>query len=198
MLEQEIEGVSRRIAERFGRPYAEFRVGVRKQATLPGGAVSLGLAGTAPGLVVEVEGTLVVVLPGPPGELRRLWARALETTRFAPFLATHQSARQARAPVLRRQRVGRRAALADAGGEGEGVEATICARELEIEVDMLVALGGGGRADELVSALRRELGTSLFAEDRRPVEEHVLELCREDSLMLATAESCTGGLVGAR
>jgi competence/damage-inducible protein CinA-like protein len=198
VLEQEIEGVSRRIAERFGRPYAEFHVGVRKQATLPSGAVSLGLAGTAPGLVVEVDGTLVVVLPGPPGELRRLWARALETDEVRAVLArTSPPGRR----VLRFYGVSESAvarALADAGGEGEGVEVTICARELEIEVDMLVAPGGGGRADELVSALRRELGTSLFSEDRRPVEEHVLELCREDSLLLATAESCTGGLVGAR
>ncbi|HSI97346.1 MAG TPA: competence/damage-inducible protein A, partial [Gaiellaceae bacterium] len=78
-LEREIEAVSRMIAERLRRPYADFTTGVRKQATLPEGAVSLGLAGTAPGMVLETNGCVVVVLPGPPRELRRLWPRALVT-----------------------------------------------------------------------------------------------------------------------
>ncbi len=76
-LESEIEGVSRRIAERLRRPYVDFAAGVRKQATLPEGALVLGLAGTAPGLVLAGENGPVVVLPGPPAELRRLWSRAL-------------------------------------------------------------------------------------------------------------------------
>ena len=45
-----------------------------KQATVPEGADVLGLAGTAPGLVVEASGTPVIVLPGPPPELPRLAA----------------------------------------------------------------------------------------------------------------------------
>jgi len=76
-LNGEIEGISRRFADRLGRPYVDFEAGVRKQATIPDGALSLGLAGTAPGLVLEAAGAVVVVLPGPPAELRRLWAEAL-------------------------------------------------------------------------------------------------------------------------
>src|SRR5947207_11053194 len=72
-LEREIGAVSRRIAERLHRPYADFAAGVSKQATLPAGAASLGLAGTAPGSVLETDGAVVVVLPGPPAELQRLW-----------------------------------------------------------------------------------------------------------------------------
>jgi nicotinamide-nucleotide amidase len=76
-LEREIEAVSRMVAERLHRPYAEFEAGVTKQATLPYGALSLGLAGTAPGVVLESEERVVVALPGPPRELQRLWPRAL-------------------------------------------------------------------------------------------------------------------------
>src|SRR5439155_7707896 len=76
-LEREIEAISRMISERLGRPYAEFATGVRKQATLPEGGVSLGLAGTAPGVVLDLGGCVVVSLPGPPRELRRLWPRAV-------------------------------------------------------------------------------------------------------------------------
>ncbi|MGH3111684.1 MAG: competence/damage-inducible protein A, partial [Gaiellaceae bacterium] len=95
-LEVEIEAVSRLVAERLGRPYTEFETGVRKQATLPDGAVSLGLAGTAPGLVLETdEGHAVVVLPGPPRELRRLWPRAVESEAVRRVVA--------RAPALGRR-----------------------------------------------------------------------------------------------
>src|SRR2546430_2717851 len=77
-LEEEIESISRAVAERLRRPYADFASGVTKQATRPATAVSIGLAGTAPGLVFRAPtGCVVVVLPGPPGELRRLWPKAL-------------------------------------------------------------------------------------------------------------------------
>src|SRR5207302_480151 len=70
--------------------YVDFEAGVRKQATIPEGAISLGLAGTAPGLVLESRDCVVVVLPGPPAELRRLWGRALETEPVSRVLARAQ------------------------------------------------------------------------------------------------------------
>jgi competence/damage-inducible protein CinA-like protein len=197
-LKQEIGAVSRMVAERLRRPYSEFETGVRKQATLPDGAVSLGLAGTAPGLVLEVGSCAVVVLPGPPRELRRLWPRALETDIVRGVLE--------RTPALRRQVLrffgmpesAVAKALADAGGDGDGVEATICAREFEIHVDLVVEPGGEERAEQVAAALRASLGRHLFAEDGRTIPEIVLDLCRARGLTLATAESCTGGLVSAR
>ena len=90
-------------------------------------------------------------------------------------------------------------ALADAGGDGDGVEATICARDFEIHVDLVVEPGAEARADERSSGARRSRSSAyLFSRDERPVEELVLDLCRERGLTLATAESCTGGMVAAR
>ncbi|MGH3105059.1 MAG: molybdopterin-binding protein, partial [Gaiellaceae bacterium] len=86
-LEREIGDFSRLLAKRLRRPFADFEAGVRKQASLPEGAVSLGLAGTAPGMLLEHDGTVVVVLPGPPRELQRLWPHALETQPFRALLA---------------------------------------------------------------------------------------------------------------
>jgi nicotinamide-nucleotide amidase len=197
-LESEIGAVSRSIAERLRRPYADFQVGVRKQATLPAGATSLGLAGTAPGVVLEADGAVVVALPGPPGELRRLWGRALETS---PVRRLLERAQPPGRRVLRFFGASESAvalALDEAGGDGEGVEATVCARDFEVHVDLVVDEGGEGRADGLAAALRSRLAPHLFAEDERPVEELVLVLCRARGLSLATAESCTGGLVAAR
>ena len=198
-LEREIEAVSRAAAERLKRPYADFQPGVTKQATIPDGAVPLGLAGTAPGLLVpQADGRLAVLLPGPPAELQRLWPRALETDAFRALLA------RARPPgrrVLRFFGVSESAvarALAEAGGDGDGVEATICARDFEIHVDLVVEPGSEARAAELEEALLPSIEKWLYSRDEQPIEAHVLALLRARGLTMATAESCTGGMVAAR
>jgi nicotinamide-nucleotide amidase len=89
-------------------------------------------------------------------------------------------------------------ALDAAGGDGDGVEATICARDFEIHVDLVVEPGAESRADALAEALAAPLEQFLFARDERTIAEIVLELCRERGLTVATAESCTGGLIAAR
>jgi nicotinamide-nucleotide amidase len=197
-LEREIEAVSRMVAERLRRPYSEFAAGVRKQATRPEGARSLGLAGTAPGLVLETNGCVVVVLPGPPGELRRLWGRALETEPVLRVLAGAPARGRRTLRFFGTPESAVAQALADAGGDGDGVEVTICAREFEIHVDLVVEPDAESRADEIAAALRSALGRYLFAEDGRSVAEIVLDLARVRDLSLVTAESCTGGLVAAR
>ncbi len=198
-LEAEIGSISRRLAERLKRPYADFEAGVRKQATLPRGAISLGLAGTAPGFVfMNTSGCVVVVLPGPPAELRRLWPCALETEPVRRLLARAQPPERRVLRFFGASESAVARALAEAGGERDGVEATICARDFEIHVDLVVAPGAQAAADELERALVAPLERYLFARDERPVEEIVLELCRTRGLTLATAESCTGGLVAAR
>ena len=197
-LEAEIESVSQRIAQRLRRPYADFAAGVRKQASLPAGGASLGLAGTAPGVVLMANGAVAVALPGPPAELQRLWRSAIASEPVQTVLA------RARPPgrrVLRFFGASESAvaqALADAGGEGGGVEATICARDFEIHVDLFVEPGADERADELATALCMPLRRYLFAEDERPIEEIVLALCRARGLTLTTAESCTGGMIAER
>jgi competence/damage-inducible protein CinA-like protein len=197
-LEREIETVSRAAADRLRRPYGDFAAGVTKQATRPEGALSLGLAGTAPGLVLRSGGCVVVVLPGPPAELQRLWPRALETEPVRELLARAQPPGRR---VLRLFGVSESAvarALAEAGGDGDGVEATICARDFEIHVDLVVEPGAEERADALEAGLVPPLERWLYSRDERPIEEHVLALLRARGLGLATAESCTGGMVAAR
>jgi nicotinamide-nucleotide amidase len=198
-LARQIEGVSRMVAERLRRPYTDFEAGVRKQASLPEGAVSLGLVGTAPGLLLaEDGGRVVVVLPGPPGELRRLWPKAVASEPLRRLLArtTPPGRRVLRFYGASESAVAR--ALEEAGGDGDGVEATICARDFEIHVDLLVDPGAEERAEALAERLAAPLGRALFSRDERPVQELVLALCRSRGLRLATAESCTGGMVAAR
>jgi competence/damage-inducible protein CinA-like protein len=197
-LEHEIEGVSRAVAKRLQRPYADFAAGVTKQASVPEGAVSLGLAGTAPALLLEHDPAVVVLLPGPPGELRRLWANAVGHPAMEAVLA-RAAPREHR--VLRFFGPSESAvaqALDGAEGEGEGLEITVCAHDLEIHVDVFYGDEARERAEMLQQRLAEAFPEELFAvDDDRPVGELVLEQLRERGLRLATAESCTGGLVGA-
>ena len=197
-LEREIEGISRMVADRLRRPYGDFAAGVRKQAKLPTGAVSIGLVGTAPGSVLDTGSCAVVVLPGPPGELRRLWPKALEVEAVRRVLerATPPSHRVLRFFGVSESAVAR--ALEAAGGDGDGVEATICARDFEIHVDLYVEPGSEQRGEDVAAGLREPLGPWLYGDDGRGVESVVLDLLRERGLTLGTAESCTGGLVAAR
>jgi nicotinamide-nucleotide amidase len=198
-LEHEIETISRAVAERLRRPYADFSPGVTKQATRPESAVSIGLAGTAPGLVLRAPtGCVVVILPGPPSELRRLWPNALASEQMRELL---ERTRPPGRRVLRLFGVSESAvarALEEAGGDGDGVEVTICARDFEIHVDLLVQPGADSRADAVEAGLVQPFERWLFARDERRVEELVLSLAAAQELTLATAESCTGGLVAAR
>ena len=194
-LAAEIEQISRRVAERLNRPYADFAHGVRKQATIPDGAIVVGLAGTAPAVVLDTGEAIAVALPGPPRELQTLWPRVLETE---PVRRLLERARPVARRVLRfygasESEVAR--ALAEGGGDGHGVDVTICARDFEIHVDLFVQPGAEERAAELEAALGSR---HLFSRDEMGTAELVLSLLRARRLTLATAESCTGGLVAAR
>jgi nicotinamide-nucleotide amidase len=197
-LEATIGGRSRAVAERLKRPYADFAPGVQKQASVPEGAIVVGLAGTAPALVLEVGECVVVVLPGPPRELQPLWADALELPPLRALLARAQAPEHR---VLRFYGVSESAvarALEGAGGDGDGVEMTICARDFEIHVDLYSTPAARERVLALESRFVEPLAPYLYATTDTAIEEVVLDACRGRGLTLATAESCTGGLVAAR
>ncbi len=169
-----------------------------KQATIPDGALWIGLVGTAPAVVLDTGGCVAVALPGPPRELQELWPRVLEAEPLRRVL------RRSRVPerrVLRFYGVSESAiarSLAAAGGDGGGVDVTICARDFELHVDLFVEDGGEERATAIEQQMIADAGRFLFAEREVETAELVLELLRERGLTLATAESCTGGLVGGR
>jgi nicotinamide-nucleotide amidase len=183
------------VAKRMKRPYGDFSQGVTKQATVPEPSTILGLAGTAPGLVVEADGTPVVVLPGPPPELQRLWPKALDAPVVARVLAggTRPLRRTLRLFGVGESQVAR--AFQEAGGDGDGLEATICARSFEVHIDLVAEPRAESRLGALEAALEERLGRHLYSRDGESVEELVLDRCRELGWTIGTAESCTGGLV---
>jgi nicotinamide-nucleotide amidase len=185
------------VAGRLDLDPARFSAGNRKQARIPLGAEVLGLAGTAPGLILAIGDTRVVVLPGVPSELRRLF----EDAPAHPALAEVFGRAQPRRRFIVRTYGISESSVADlfteAGGDPPGVETSICARNYEIEVDVRADQGAEEAAAGLAERLRAGLAEHVFALDERPLAEIVLQLARERGLRLAAAESCTGGMVAA-
>ena len=185
------------VAVRYGLDRAGFDAGNRKQAHVPAGAAVLGMAGTAPGLILPVDGSVVVVLPGVPSELRRLWDDAPGHRALADVFARAQP--RARW-LIRTYGIGE-SHVADihrsAGGDPPGIETSICARSFEIEIDIRADPGHEQAGEAFAAEMRAELGGHVFSTDERPLAEIVLDLLRSRGWTGATAESCTGGMVAA-
>jgi nicotinamide-nucleotide amidase len=193
----EIDAWTDGVAARMGLDRARFQAGNRKQAHIPAGAGVLGLAGTAPGLAVPVDGAVVVVLPGVPSELVRLWEGAPAHPLLAPVFARGEPRERL---LLRTFGIGESHVgdlFAAAGGDPPGVETSICARNYEIEIDIRARAGAEGAAATLRDRLATALGEHVFARDERPLAAIVIEALRARGWTAATAESCTAGLVAA-
>lgn len=177
---------------------ATFGPGNRKQATLPEGASWVDPLGTAPGYVVSgAKEQLVVVLPGPPSELRHAWA-GIERTPQLATLRARVPARHERLVRLWGVPESRASQQLVALGHKDGAarRVTICARDGELEV----AVRGEDAAavDELVAGIVGAFAVESFAtDDHRPVVELVGARLQELGWRLGLAESCTGGMLGA-
>ena len=170
--------------------------GAEKQALIPEGAQAISPAGTAPGVIVP--GTpLIVILPGPPAELAEVWARALRDPLLKPLTGGDRLDRT----VLRvwntpESTVAR--TFEALGGDQDGTETSICASRLEVEVVIRTPPQAIEHGRTLADGLRAALGTAIYAEDPRPIEERVVGLLEERGWTIGTGESCTAGLVAAR
>jgi nicotinamide-nucleotide amidase len=196
-LRGKIAAIMDAFAQRRGIEPGEYVDGIDKQALVPEGAHVIDPIGTAPGLIVPWGETSIVVLPGPPAELAQMWPSVESHTAMRVL----QGGERLERSLLRIFGVSESVvarAFDDAGGDGAGTTTTICARRSEVEI--LVRAPGAARAARLALAdqLRERFAADLFAEDERPLEELVLDAARARGATIATAESCTAGLVAAR
>jgi len=210
-LDIELEGrIARVVApllERFpGIDPAAVSAGTRKQAVVPEGATVLEPVGTAPGLVVPSadggSGPTVVVLPGPPRELQPMWPTAVATEAFAAAVTGATAYRQSMlrlfgipeseiAETLRR-------AQEDEGIALDELEITTCLRRGEVEVVTRYGPERQATYDAFAGFVAQRHADTLFSDDGTSVDEQVAGLLSEGGRTIATAESCTGGLVAGR
>lgn len=175
----------------------------RKQAMVPAGALTLDPVGTAPGLVVPgPEGVVVVVLPGPPRELRPMWAAAVKTEPVAEILRSAAELTTTRVRMFGVPESQLAAELreieANVGSGYRELEVTTCLRKGELEIDLRYRPGGAPFAEEVVDGLSRRFPDALFSTDGSTIDEIIASLLTERGLTVGVAESCTAGILAAR
>lgn len=169
-----------------------------KQATLPDGAQVLPPVGTAPGCVArDHTGGVVVVLPGPPWELRAMWEAAVVAP--GPLRDLIEGALVPPERVVRihwtpESRIVGLLAQPMAPPV-DALRLGICARDVELELTMR---GDPSQARALTGYLRAELGDAVYSEDGASVDRIVASALAGAGQSVAVAESCTGGGLGAR
>ncbi|HEX6989139.1 MAG TPA: competence/damage-inducible protein A, partial [Bacillota bacterium] len=174
-----------------------------RQALLPEGAEALpNPYGTAPGIWVEVDGRVVCALPGPPAERRPMFTAQVEPRlrRLLPGGAAGLHRRILKVCGLPEAEVEDR--LADLIARQSDPTIAPYAKSGEIHLRLATKASdpadAAARFDGLEAEIRRRLGWHLFGRDDDTLPGVVGRLLAARGLTLAAAESCTGGLLGAR
>ncbi|MET0835580.1 MAG: competence/damage-inducible protein A [Thermoleophilaceae bacterium] len=198
-LEQRIHEILVPLMKRFQHWDPEaMRAANRKQALIPEGAMVIDPVGTAPGVIVPGEPT-VVVLPGPPRELRPMWAVAVESEPVQAAIAGRTSYDQAMVRMFGLPESALAETLRDAELQVAGferLEITTCLRRGEIEMVTRYEPDAADAYAELLGLLRERHAREIFSEDGSRVDDQVAMLLA--GRRVATAESCTAGLLAAR
>jgi nicotinamide-nucleotide amidase len=202
-LERRIAAVVERLMSRRGwRADPEATAAsVRKQARVPAGATVLEPVGTAPGLVVPpadgTAGPTVLVLPGPPAELQGMWPAAVASEPVRRALAGRTELRQGTLRLWGTLEAQLAVVLREHDAELGGLEVTTCMREGELEIVTRYAPEAQAAYDRLAALLANSFAGTLFSTGAT-LDELVAGGFADSSLTVATAESCTGGLLAAR
>lgn len=177
----------------------------RRQALVPEGAIVLDNPnGTAPGLLIDAGSRRVVLLPGPPRELKPMFERVI-AEHLAPAAGTRRFYRRVLRVTGRTESHVEEAArplYREWRACGLAIDTTILAAFGQIELHLRAAAASAAEGEALLSRaaadLSRALGRDVYSDDGRPLEQVVGDLLAARGLWIAVAESCTGGLLSSR
>lgn len=191
------ETVAAAIAERFKRRgIVGMPESVNVQSLVPVGArVLSNRKGTAPGLAIEHNDKLVVLLPGPPRELKPIFEEfVLPMLRQRHGVSAPFDCRTFKVVGLPESIVEEK--VAPALADIRDVELGYCARPGEVEVRVISNLKSS--ADEAEKRIRGALGDHIFGTGEERLEEVVVRELIAARKTIVTAESCTGGMIANR
>jgi nicotinamide-nucleotide amidase len=167
--------------------HPDSRVQMLRQADVINGAVVLpAMTGTAPGQVIRTDAATLILLPGPPNEMRPLLETALgeRTPSLAPVRLrctgiTESDAQHLVSPAI----------------APFSVDLTLLAAPGDVEVILFARGGDSADLAGAAAAAGRVLGDVCFSDDGSSLAATVVRLARESGARISCAESCTGGLV---
>ena len=196
--ENKIAAILKSFMARFdGVDFDAVRAANRKQAMIPAGAQVLDPVGTAPGVVVPGKPT-VIVLPGPPRELQPMWRSAIATPAAQQAIAGRTAYQQKTIRMFGLPESGLAETLRTAASIPgfDALEITTCLRRGEIEMVTRYEPDAADAYALLTELLRDRHRQQIYSEDGSHVDDLVARLLA--GRRIATAESCTAGLVAAR
>lgn len=198
-LEGKIAAILKSLMARIGGgDFDAVRAANRKQAMVPAGASVIDPVGTAPGVVVPGR-PAVVVLPGPPRELQPMWRTAVQMPAVQEAIAGRTVYRQDTVRMFGLPESGLAETLRDAEERLPGfgsLEITTCLRRGEVEMVTRYEPDAAGVYSQLAALLRDRHGQHIFSEDGSSIDDQVAGLLT--GRRIATAESCTAGLLAGR
>lgn len=190
------------IEDFFGKRNINMPESNLKQAMLPaGGKVLSNTVGTAPGVVLEKDNKIFVLLPGPPGELKSMVEKSL-----LPYLSAKRGNRGTviQSRILKLCGIGESLAEEKLKDLLNGSNPTIAPTAYPGEVHFRITAKAKEQPeanqmiDELEAKVRQRLDKYIFGVDGDTLEAVVGRLLAARGLKLAVAESCTGGLLASR
>ena len=193
--------VMSKIEARFrqlGRKMSEVNA---RQAMVPEGATVLeNDRGTAPGLWLESKGLIVILLPGPPHELKAMFAAQVEPRLARLATGVRLVARELRVAGMGESDVDQR--IAPIYTRYDDVQTTILTAPGEIQIHLRTWAKDTSAAErqlqEIQESIVLALGEAVFTTAGESMEEVVARELTIHQATIATAESCTGGLLAER
>ncbi len=187
----------KRIKDFYTSIHREMAKNNIKQAYLPKGATVLkNDNGTAPGCIIEKNNKVVVMLPGPPREMQPMFNNSVY-----PFLR-RKTSDAIYSKVLRIFGVGESSLeekLEDLFEEQSNPTIAPYAKQGEVRLRITSKCKSEEEANKLIAPveeeIRKRLGVTVYGEGEETLEKVVAKLLMEKNLTIATAESCTGGLL---
>jgi nicotinamide-nucleotide amidase len=198
-LEAKIAAILKSLSSTFtDLDFDAVRAANRKQAMVPVGAEVIDPVGTAPGVVVPGK-PAVLVLPGPPRELQPMWRTAVQMSAVQEAIAGRTIYTQETVRMFGLPESGLAETLRDAEKHiprFDTLEITTCLRRGEIEMVTRYEPDAADVYKHLVELLRERHGHHIYSEDGSNVDDQLAQLLQ--GRRIATAESCTAGLIAAR
>ncbi len=202
---REDQAITEHIRARFSRRGMQMPEINRRQAMVPeAGIVLENPNGSAPGLWLEYDDRLVLLLPGPPRELKPMLTRLVEgplASRAAGLVLVRRVIRiTGRTESHTEEAV--QPLYAEWASAPLPVAATILASLGQIELHLSVRASSRAAADaaleRAVQQVVERIGADVYSVDGRTLEQVVGDLLASRGLRIAVAESCTGGLITSR
>ncbi len=167
-----------------------------KQAYMPEGCIILeNNCGTAPGLIVEENGKIAILLPGPPKEMNPMFENEVK-----PWLK-EKTGSIIKSRTLKMIDIGESNMAAEVSDLMEGENPTVApyAKEGESELRITAMAKTKSEADKLIDPVAKEiysrLGEYIYGEDDTTLVQALVKKLIEKKITISTAESCTGGLI---